>query len=170
MKIYLIVVVMLSSIIASCNAQPYPNKSSSDIQFPRDSALINIKDSILIGKYFVAVKGSFFTNYVPLNPINARVHIKSFEDAEEISLQVLKQNFVLSSSDSLYPVLNGDIALLKKRNAASSTVYNINVHSLKGLPKIDILQEGDIIAFIGMKSFNGKTMSTFPARWYKIIQ
>jgi hypothetical protein len=170
MKSLVLGTVILSSLICGCSAQPTPSEARAQMPFPKDSAQVNIKDSILIGKYFVAVKGYFFSNYLTENPTDARVYVKGFENTKEISLQNLKQNLKLVSSDSLRPVLNGNVALLKTNNATASTTYNINVHNLKELPKVDMLEEGDIIAFVGMMTFDGKRAYTFPATWYKVVK
>lgn len=166
----IIATIPLLLIALACTAQSNSERRKQTAPFPKDSALCNIKDSILIGKYFVAVKGIFFDNSEAINPLNAKVFVKGYKDSNTITLKDLKQNFKLLSSDSSKPVLSGTIALLKTNNAHKSTSFMVTVYNLKEIPGIDILEEGDIIAFVGMLSRDQKNTYTFPATWYKIVK
>jgi hypothetical protein len=142
--------------------------------FPRESALLNIRDSILIGKYFVAVKGIMFDSAAATNPINAKVFVKGYANSETIHLKDLKQYFTLLCSDSTKPITDGSICLLKPKSPRQSRSFYVHVQDLKDtpLPWIDILEEGDIIAFVGMRCFDRvmRDFRTLTVMWYRIVK
>jgi hypothetical protein len=140
------------------------------IRFPKESALLTIKDSILIGKNFVAVKGQFFSQF-PLDNLNgATVSVKNENAKQMVSLSSLTTNFQLLSSDPNYPVVAGWVAFLKPDNAAASSSFFVNFPGLKALPGAETLQPGDYVVFYGLLSFNGKKEKNFPLKWYKVTK
>ena len=144
--------------------------TQASIRFPKDSAFLTIKYSILIGKNFVAVKGHFFSQF-PLDNLNeATASLKGEMGKERVSRSSLTNNFQLLSSNPKCPVLAGWVAYLKPDNAASSNSFFVNFSGLDALPGADSLKPGDYVVFYGLLSFNGKQETNFPLKWYKVIK
>lgn len=170
MNYVIIGVINLLAFTFGCKAQHLLNKSKLDDELVKDSVLLNIRDSILIGRYSVSVKGHTSVHATPINPLKYKVFVKGFENAEKISLKALKQNVELLSSNSLLSLQVGSIALLKIKKADASTLYEATSQHLKSIPKIDILEEGDIIVFVGWRSYDDTGMHTHPVRWHMIVK
>ena len=156
--------------MSTCNAQPKFEDGRASMKFPKESALLNINDSILIGKYFMAVKGYFYVESIPLDSIEAQVYIDGYRESNTVKLSDLQKGLRLITTDTSNKVYNGEIGLLKTKNASLSKSFNLNVGTFTAIPKIEILEVGDIIAFTGMKSYDGVKHYSFPARWYRIIK
>jgi hypothetical protein len=170
MKRIIFISVTVFSICINSNAQNFTNGSRESMRFPKDSALLNIKDSILIGKDFVAVKGFFFSQSVNLESNNTNIYVKGYKDKKEIKLIDLRGAIEILSDNPAYKVAFGQVAYLKPKNAAASIDYFTNFNSSVKLQHFDLLEPGDIIVFYGLQSFNGKKATLFHTKWYTIVK
>jgi hypothetical protein len=167
MKTLFSFLLIFTVLIGQAQSGPTRNQRNK-IRFPKDSAQVILRDSILIGKDFIAVKGYFYEQHPNENLNGAKAQLKSAK-AGAIRLTQLKTGYQLTSSDPKFPVLMGFVAYLKPKNAAASTSFFMNFSPGGQLPELQLLERGDIIVFFGLKSFHGKAQTSFPLIWYKVV-